>query len=111
MYGPPRPALQLTPTVALVCDVGYEHIVRVMKNASTAEQLYFHMNMQPAESTAVMPFVRRMVELDPPPTSINQVWGRTDTGIGSASPDLVPFLRVAGTKLWVRADTHASCSL
>lgn len=59
----------------------------------------------PYETDELREHMVRMVHLRPPLATLAEVWGRTDTGIGGSSPG-TPYLRIAGTHLWLPADTH-----
>ena len=96
-YGPlthTQGVLQLTPTRAMVVELPDD------------------MSMRPNPKKSIMsgaeigPYVRRVVELDPPALSLKEVWGRTDCGWGNNHEKWVPFLRIAGTRNWLRADAY-----
>ncbi len=107
----PVGGVQLNPLRALVCELTPAFHQEVLRGASSAEEAYARVNRQPVSEALLRPCVARTVDFDPPLTSLGDVWQRTGTGIGSDDSGSVPFLRVAGTQLWMRADTHAFIAL
>lgn len=96
MYGPTCKdgALQLTPTRAMVvslpADAGARQ--RPVKSVMSGAELG--------------PNVRQIVDLDPPAKTLKEVWKRTDCGWGNRHETWVPFVRIAGTKNWLRCDSY-----
>lgn len=110
VLGPRGPALQLTPTKALLCRVDIDLMKSVLGGSANAAEMYVRLQSQPFERRAINPLVHRIVEFDPPLAALGDVWKRTGTGFGGES-DLTPFLRVAGTDRWLRADAHVHTAL
>lgn len=110
VLGPHGPALQLTPTKALLCRIDIDLMKSVLGGSVNAAEMYVRLQSQPFERRAINPLVHRIVEFDPPLAALGDVWKRTGTGFGGES-DLTPFLRVAGTDRWLRADAHVHTAL
>ena len=92
-------AVQLTPTRAMLCALPVD--------ASARPKPVQHI----VSGNYLGPYVRRIIELDPPATTTREVWKRADCGRGNKHENWVPFVRISGTKFWLRCDSYAMHSM
>ena len=98
VYGPlpgEHGALQLTPTRAMLVSLPADPSARPKPAKSIVS------------GAELGPYVRQIAELDPPAKTLKEVWRRTNCGFGNKHENWVPFLRISGTKNWLRADSYA----